>query len=431
MKREWRIAASRFGAQRSAQQGICLFSIRTAQRKFKGKISAGLIKLRSRDKLSNMKNAIENKDNLLRPPKVGEIVEGKIIGVDRAGVFLDLSIWGTGIIYGKELIEGKEVLRSQRVGSKIHAKVVDLDNEEGFIELSVAKAGKEMAWKELLQKKREGEIVKTKILKANKGGLIAEIKGIPAFLPVSQLSPEHYPRVPGGEISQILNELQKFIGKELDVKILDLNQKANQLILSEKAKEAEKIKEVLKDYKVGDVIEGEITGIVDFGVFIKFPLSSDAKNEPDGKEKSLADKKTSESKKAESLEGLIHISELDWKIIEDPSEIVEINQKVKAKIIDISDNKVSLSLKALKKDPWKGIEEKYKKGDVVSGKITKFNPFGAFVQIESNVQGLCHISEFGSQKQMVDCLKVGNKYDFKILLIEPKEHRMTLRLAKE
>jgi small subunit ribosomal protein S1 len=363
-----------------------------------------------------MENILENKNDLLRPPRVGQIVEGKIIGIDKKGFFLDLGGWGTGIIYGKEFVEGKEILKNQKIGDTLYTKVISLDNEEGFIELSVAQAGKEIAWLELLDKKGEGELIKAKILKANKGGLITEIKGIPAFLPVSQLSPEHYPRVPGGETAQILRELQKFIGQELEVKILTLDQKANQLILSEKAKEAEKVKEILKDYKVGDIVEGEITGIVDFGVFIKFLPS-----------KSLR----VETSKGSALEGLIHISELDWKIIEDPSEVVEVGEIVKAKIIDISDNKVSLSLKALKKDPWEGIEEKYKKGDTVSGKITKFNPFGAFVQITPRIQGLCHISEFGSQKKMQETLKIGKKYNFKILLIEPKEHRMTLKLIKE
>ena len=248
-------------------------------------------------------------------------------------------------------------------------------------------------------------VIKVKILKANKGGLISELSGIAAFLPVSQLSSEHYPKVEGADSNKILRELQKFIGKDLEVKILTLDLEQGQIILSEKIKETEKIKEILKNYKVGNVVEGEISGLVDFGAFIKFG--------------------------EENLEGLIHISELDWKIVEDPSEVVKIGQKVKAEIIDISDEKVSLSLKALKKDPWKDIEKKYKKGDVVSGRVTKFNPFGAFVQMTPKIQGLCHISEFSSQQKMQDILKIGKKYDFKILLIEPKEHRMSLKLAVE
>jgi len=168
----------------------------------------------------------------------------------------------------------------------------------------------------------------------------------------------------------------------------------------------------LKKYEIGDVVETEVTGIVDFGVFVKF-LPSEAL----AKEGSI-----------QTLEGLIHISELDWQLIENPSEIVKLGQKIKAKIIDISNGKVSLSLKALKKDPWKDIKEKYKKGDIVKGEVTKFNSFGVFIKISPQIQGLCHVSEFGSQKKMEETLKTGEKHDFKILLIEPLEHRMTLKL---
>lgn len=360
---------------------------------------------------------LDNENSLFKPLKIGETVEGKIISINKKGVFLDLGPRGTGIIYGRELIDAKEVLKGQKIGDKMPGKVVDLDNEEGFVELSVAQARKEIVWEEMFQKKKKGEIITVKILKANKGGLVTEQNGIPAFLPVSQLSPENYPRIPGGGSSQILKELQKFIGQELTVTILDFNRQTNQVILSEKAKETGKIREILKNYKTGDVVEGEITGIVGFGVFIKFPLVDSIQ------------KKRKETE--ESLEGLIHISELDWKIIEDPSEIVKVGQRVKAKIVDIVDDRVSLSLKALKKDPWEGIEEKYKKGDIVSGKITKFNPFGTFVQISPKIQGLCHVSEFGSVKKMEEKLKVGEKCQFKILLIDPKEHRMTLQLIKE
>ncbi len=317
---------------------------------------------------------------------------------------MDLGAYGTGIIYGREFYEARGELKDMKVEDKIFAKVIDLDNEEGYVEMSVKEAGEVLAWETLRQKKESGEPLTIKVLGANKGGLLAEVLRIPAFLPVSQLSPEHYPRVEGGDTSKILRELQNFIGKDLEVKVFDFSQKEGKLILSEKAKETEKIKEILKNYKAGDVVEGEISGITNFGAFLKF-----------GKE---------------NLEGLIHISELDWKIIEDPSEVVKVGEKVKAKIIDISNEKVSLSLKALKKDPWQDIEKKYKKGSSVKGEATKFNPFGAFIQITPKIQGLIHISEFGTQKKMEETLKIGQKYDFEILLIDPKEHRMTLKLAE-
>jgi len=358
-----------------------------------------------------IKKFIDEKNDLVRPVKTGEIIEGKIIDKARAAVFLDLGAQGTGIIYGKEFYEAKEKLKNLKIGDSIFAKVISPENEEGYVELSLTKAGKELAWETLLQKKQKGEIFPVKILKANKGGLMTEVSGIPAFIPVSQLAPVNYPKVEGGNTQQILKILQKFVGQELEVKILALDEKEEKLILSEKAKEADKLKDVLKNYKVGDVVEGEITGVVDFGAFIKFGV--------------------------EELEGLIHISELDWQLIESPSEIIKVGEKVKAKIIDISEDKVSLSLKALKKDPWQDLEKKYKKGDVIKGKVTKFNPFGAFVQIldptakEFKIQGLCHISEFGSEKKMKEMLGIDKKYNFQIISIEPREHRMSLRLIEQ
>jgi len=362
-----------------------------------------------------MKNIFEQ-NNLIKPPAIGEIIEGKIIGKGSAAVYLDLGKIGTGIIYGKEFYEAKNELKKMKIGDKVFTKVVEPENEEGYIELSMAKASKELAWDELKRRQENDEVFKVKIVGANKGGLLAEVSGIPAFLPASQLSPSNYPKVENGDNQKILQALQKFVGKELEIKIFDLNPNEGKLILSEKAKENEKIKDILKNYKVGDIVEGEITGVVDFGAFVKFPVQEE---KPEDEEDIVP-----------QLEGLIHISELDWQLVEDPTEIVETGNVVKAKIIDISNNKVSLSLKALKKDPWTGIEEKYKKGDVVKGKVTKFNPFGAFVQISPKIQGLCHISQFGSQNKMEATLELGKQYDFQIISIEPAEHRMSLKLTK-
>ena len=376
-----------------------------------------------------MKEILEKANHLSKPPKVGEIVEGEVIGMEKASVFVDLGPWGTGIIYGREFFDAKEKLKTIKIGDKVFAKVIDLENEEGYIELSIARAGKEIVLENLRQKKEKGETVKVKILKANKGGLVCEIEGIDAFLPVSQLSQEHYPKVEGGDTTRILRELQNFIEKELEVKILNILPREEQVILSEKAREVDEIKEILKNYKIGDKVQGEITGLAVFGAFMKFPLSSKAPKTEEG---------ASAGEGKEIIEGLIHISELDWKIVEDPFDVVKVGQKVKAQIIDISNGKVSLSLKALKKDPWEGIEKKYKKGDIVQGKVTKLNPFGAFVEIlpaakhtHPSIQGLCHISEFGPQNKIQDVLKIGKKHSFEILSLEPREHRMSLRLIEK
>jgi len=350
---------------------------------------------------------LENIDNSIKPPKIGDIVEGKMVGKGKASAFLDLGGYGAGIIFGREFYESKNRLKNLVMGDKIFVKVVDLENEDGYIELSLSKAGKDLAWEQLSEAKEKDECITVKITGANKGGLLAEVSGIQAFLPVSQLSPANYPKVDGGDTSMILTELQKFVGQEMEVKVFDFDKKEEKLILSEKAKERKKMAEVLDKYKVGDIVDGEITGVVDFGAFIKFAQAED--------EESV-------------LEGLIHISELDWQLIEDPTKVIKVGEKVKAKIIDISNGKVSLSIKALKQDPWAKIEESYKKGDIVKGEVVKFNPFGAFVKLSPEIQGLCHVSEFTSQENMEEDLVVGKSYDFEVVSIEASDHRMSLKL---
>jgi small subunit ribosomal protein S1 len=357
------------------------------------------------------KNTLENITSL---PKKGQIIEGRIIGVGRACVYVDLSPMGTGIIYGKEYYLARDILSDLKIGDKISAKIVEADNEDGYIELSLKEAQKELGWGKLKELKENFETVIIKPNGANKGGLLAELCGVKGFLPLSQLSIEHYPRVEEGNTAEILRCLQQLVGKELKVKILDVDPRENKLIFSEKAVESRAIQELLKNYKPGDVVEGIITGIADFGAFIKFPLTKEASEDKDS---------------PTQMEGLIHISELDWQLINDPSEIVKVGQKVKAKIVDISkEGRVSLSLKALQQDPWKGIEKKFKVGDVVKGKVIKINQFGVFVEIAPKIRGLVHISEFGSEMKMKEVLKEGETYQFKISYLDPKEHRLTLKL---
>lgn len=350
-------------------------------------------------------NIIKKGIEATNPLSVGATIEGKVVARDRSSLFIDLGINGTGIIYGKEFYIVKDVVKNLEIGDKVFAKIVELENDEGYRELSLKDATKEIGWQRLKDLKESGQIVNVRITGVNKGGLLTSIDGIQAFLPVSQLAAEHYPRVADADKQKILKELQKFIGKTLEVKILDLLAQENKLILSEKAKSEEKTKEVLKNYKKGDIIDGEITGIADFGAFIKFPLGT------------------------EQIEGLIHISELDWQLVENPTEVVKVGEVVKAQIIDINNNQVFLSLKALKKNPWEEIEKQYKKDDVIKGKVTKFSAFGAFVEIMPKIRGLCHISEFESKEKMEEQLKIGETYDFQVIQIEPKEHRMSLKLV--
>lgn len=338
-----------------------------------------------------------------KPVKEDQIIEGEIIKVGKARLFIDLGSQGTGIIYGREFYKAKNELKDVDIGDSIPVKVKNPDTEDGYVELSLKEASQELTWENLEEKKEQDEPFKVKILGANKGGLLAELSGISAFIPASQLAPEHYPKVEDGDKSEILKELQKLVGEELKVKILDLDPEQEKLILSEKAAQEKKVKEVLEGFEEGDKVKGTISGIADFGAFMKF-----------------------KGKEGKEVEGLIHISELDWKLVEDPSEIVEEGEEVEAEIISIEGDKVSLSLKALKENPWEDVEEKFQKGDIVEGEVTKFENFGAFVKLAPKIQGLCHVSCFGSQQKMNSALEIGKKYNFEVLLVEPEEHKIIL-----
>ena len=371
----------------------------------------------------------------INPLSVGATIEGKVVARDRSSLFIDLGIYGTGIIYGREFYAVKDVVKNLNIGDKVYAKIVELENDDGYRELSLRDATKEISWQKLQELKDSGKILEVRVTGVNKGGLLTSLDGIQAFLPVSQLAPEHYPRVADADKQKILKELQKFIGKTLEVKILDLLAQENKLILSEKAKSEEKTKEVLKNYNKGDLVEGEITGIADFGAFVKFP----ARLEEAGRGSPSEAGRPAPSDD-EQIEGLIHISELDWQLVENPAEVVKVGEIVKAQIININNNQVFLSLKSLKQNPWEEIEKQYKKGDIIKGKVTKFSTFGAFVEVAPKIRGLCHISEFSTEdrsatgkespkEKMEEQLKIGETYDFTVLLIESKEHRMSLKLV--
>lgn len=353
----------------------------------------------------------------IRVPQKGEILEGTVIAQDGLSFFVDLGPCKVGIVFGLEYQKARSILKNLKTGDKISAKVKEAENEEGYVELSLKEAMEETTWENVKVLKEAQDVFKVKISKVNKGGLITEISGIPAFLPTSQLSPVNFPKVPQGDKTEILKKLQLFIGKELMAKVLDYDERAGQIILTEQSQEGENIQKAIQELKVGDAVEGTISGIVDFGAFVKF-------SQPNSEESDQA---------SPLLEGLVHISELDWQLIENPAQVVKIGQKVKAKIIDIAQGRVSLSLKALKTDPWQELE--LKTGDEVKGKAAKYNPFGAFVQLilpqkesQPKIQGLIHISEFGTEEKMKEALEIDKEYNFQILSFQPQRHWMSLRL---
>lgn len=345
-------------------------------------------------------------------PKVGDVITGTVANKESLTLYADFGALGVGIVYGREFREASDIIKKMNIGDAISAKVVELENDRGFIELSLKDAGYTLAWDDLIKKKDTGEVIEVEIKEANKGGLMAEINNIPAFMPVSQLATKHYPRVDGGDKSKILMELQKFAGQKFKVKIIDVNQTDGKLIVSEKEAQDDDLKKILSVYKVGDVVEGEVSGVVNFGVFVRFTTRTEA------------------GEGINELEGLVHISELDWQLIENPADTFKVGDIVKAKIISLDSDKVSLSIKALKSDPWKDVDEKFKKGDIIQGAVVKLNPFGAFVRVAGDIQGLCHISEFGTDEQMRKTIETGKTYEFSVQSVSSKEHRMALGFGK-
>ncbi|OGY47646.1 MAG: hypothetical protein A2663_03495 [Candidatus Buchananbacteria bacterium RIFCSPHIGHO2_01_FULL_46_12] len=350
-----------------------------------------------------------NEGNYAEIPKVGDIVKGKVIDIERSEIRVDIEGFTTGIVRGKEFFDAGSEPADLKIGDEVEATVIELENENGEMELSFRFAGHQRAWDELSALKNGSLPVKAVITDANKGGLMVKVGKVPGFLPVSQLTPEHYPRVPGGDKNKILERLRSYIGQDFSVKVIDVNESEEKLIVSEKANWEEKQKEVIAGYKAGETVEGKVTAVTDFGVFVEF-----------GQDK---------------LEGLVHISELAWQRIDDPNDLVKVGDVIKAEIINVEGSKIFLSMKKLKDDPWKSIGDKYQVGQTVKGKVLKVNPFGLFVELDPDIHGLAHISEL-SDKQISDAgeaAKPGDVLDFKILSLEPANHRLglSLRAAKE
>lgn len=342
--------------------------------------------------------------DMKNPPIIGDLVEGPVIALDKAAVYVDLAPFGTGIIYGREFMATRDVIKKINVGDIVAAKIVDTAHKEGYYELSLKEARQALIWSEAETAIKEKKVLDLPVKEANKGGLLVEWQGILGFLPASQLKSEHYPRVSDGDKDKILEELKKLIGTRLTLSIITADPKEGKLIFSEKGSETKEKEKIVSKYEVGDEVEGTVTGIVDFGIFVKLE---------------------------EGLEGLVHISEIDWGLVDDPHNFVRVGQKIKTKIIEIKEGKISLSIKQLKQNPWVEAASKYKKDMPVTGVVIRFNKHGALASIEEGVAGLVHVSEFGSEEKLKKTLELGKTYNFKISLFDPKEQKMALAYVGE
>lgn len=350
-----------------------------------------------------MKDLLLEKNINIVVPKVGDTLQGLVIEKGRNRIYLDLSGFRTGVLYKNDLESFNASFQDIKKDDILTVKITEIENKDGLVEVSLIQATMDQSWDVIRNLKNSGEVIEAKITGANRGGLTAQVEGLAAFLPVSQLASQNYPHVEGGDKEEILKILKKFVGQTILVKVIDYDQKNQKIILSEKAKISKEMEAKLSGYNVGDNVAGEISGLVDFGAFVTF----------------------------NGIEGLIHISEIGWQLVEKPSDVLKIGDKIEAKVISVEGDKISLSLKTLKQNPWDEVENKYKKGDVVDGTVVKFNPFGAFVRLDSEIQGLAHISEFKTYKDMTAAMELGKTYPFKVSTLEPKEYKLALQPAFE
>ncbi|MBI2592080.1 S1 RNA-binding domain-containing protein [Candidatus Saccharibacteria bacterium] len=329
--------------------------------------------------------------------KAGDAVEGIVSSVKKHEVWVDLGPNGVGVIFRREV--GGIPLKE---GEKITASVVDPELDEGYALLSMKRASKDRGWSELQRIFEAQEIVEVSPYSANRGGLLIELEGIRGFMPVSQLSAEHYPRVSDADKDEILTKLSSLVGQTLRVRILDVSRKDNKLIFSEKEAVRDDMQSRLANLKIGDVVKGIVTGVIDFGAFVN----------------------------VNGIEGLVHISEISWERVEDPRQYVKVGDQIEAKIIAIDKDRLSLSIKQMKEDPWLSEAKQFKKGNAVEGKITRITPFGAFVQLSPSVEALVHVSEM-SDDEGIDpekLFKLNEKKKFKILEIDTENRKIALSL---
>lgn len=355
-----------------------------------------------------MANATVTMDDLLAQADAtvkqltpGDMVTGKVLSLRKHEVLIDLGAQGVGFVPRREV----GFSRALEEGDEVTASVVDTELDNGYSLLSLRKAAKDRGWEEVAAKQEIGDVIEVTPYDANRGGMLVEYEGVRGFLPVSQLSAEHYPRVGSSDKDEILQRLNALIGKPLKVRILDSDRKANKLIFSEKEAVKEGLAKRFENLKIGDSVSGVVTGVVDYGAFVN----------------------------VDGIEGLIHISEISWERVSNPGDYVKVGDNIEAKIISIDKDRLSLSMKQLTQDPWLDEVDKFKVGDKVEGTVTRITPFGAFVQISPAVEALVHVSELG-EGDNADPEKVfmlNERKNFVILDIEKESRKISLKLSKK
>ncbi|MDB2628407.1 30S ribosomal protein S1, partial [Candidatus Actinomarina sp.] len=329
----------------------------------------------------------------------GDVIEGTIVRIDRNEVMVDVGYKSEGVIPSRELSVRKSVNPKDLVneGDRIQALVLDKEDDEGRLILSVKRAIYEKAWGDIQEISDNDKSVKGTVIESVKGGLIVDI-GVRGFLPASLIDVRR------------VKELTSYIGEEIEAKILELDRQRNNIVLSRKAhleqEQSGERKSFLENLEVGNIKEGKISSIVNFGAFVDIG----------------------------GMDGLVHVSELSWRHVENPNEVVKVGDTVTVKVLEIDNDKerISLSIKQVTEDPWSDFELQYKQDDIVDGEVTKVVPFGAFVTIGKGVEGLVHVSEISVDK--VDspelALAIGQKVKIKITELDIPKRRVNLSIKQ-
>lgn len=337
----------------------------------------------------------------IKYPKEGEIINGTVVKVEKKNILVNVNNQFTGLVISKELGNTVDV-NTLSEGDSIEVMVLGDSVEKGLLILSLKRANQIKNLSNLDKYFKGGEIITVKPTEANKGWLLVDIDGLKGFIPVSQLTPLHYPRVEGADPEKILEHLNSLIGVDFKVRVINVDEDGKKIIFSEKAAIQEKREKALETLKEGDIVEWVISGILSYGLFVTF----------------------------DGLEGLVHVSEIDWGHVNNPSKFAKVGQKVKVKVIGVDSEKISLSIKRLKENPWDVLAAKYKLGDTIKAPISRISQFGAFIEIDGGIQGLIHLSEIshGVVKDIRDHIKVGEEVNAKIINFEPKAKRIGLSL---
>lgn len=337
----------------------------------------------------------------IKYPKEGEVISGTIVKVEKKNILVNVNNQFTGLVVSKEV--GNTVdLNALESGQAIDVMVLGDSVERGLLILSLKRANQIKNLTNLAKYNESEEVITVTPTEANKGGLLVDIDGLKGFIPVSQLTPLHYPRVEGANADRILEHLEGLVGKDFQVRVINVDEAGKKIIFSEKAAIAENREKALATLKEGDIVEGVVSGILSYGLFVTF----------------------------DGLEGLVHVSEIDWGHVNDPSKFAKVGMKVKVKVIGLDSDKISLSIKRLKENPWDVLAKKYKLGDSITAPISRISKFGAFMDLEGGIQGLIHLSEIshGVVKDIRDHVKVGEEVTAKIINFEPTKKRIGLSL---